>query len=113
MKVFYSPAFLSYQYPGHPESPQRIERIYHSLKSIPSIAFVAPHKATVHEILSVHDTSLLNAVKNGAYADPDTPVIPGIFEIAVLAAGATINASEIAQKEGSSYALVRPPGHHA
>ena len=113
MKVVYTPTCLSYKIPGHPESPQRIDRIYHSLKSIPSISFYQPNKATEQEILSVHDKTLLNAVKNSTYIDPDTPVIPGIFEISVLAAGATIKASEIAQKEGSSYALVRPPGHHA
>ena len=113
MKVVYAPSCLNYNYPSHPESPERIERIYQSLNSIPSISFVAPQKITEQEILSVHDKTLLNAVKNGTFADPDTPVIPGIYDIALLAAGAAADAADLAQKEGSSYALVRPPGHHA
>lgn len=113
MKVVYSPSCLSYNHPGHPESPQRIQLIYEKLKPLTFISFVSPQRANDNDVLMVHDTSLLNAVKNGTFTDPDTPVIPGIYELALLAAGAAKDASEIAQKEGSSYALVRPPGHHA
>jgi len=113
MKVVYSPSCLSYNYPGHPESPQRIERIYLSLKTMPSISFIQPQKAAKQDILSVHNQTLVAAVKNGTYTDADTPVIPGIYKISLLAAGAAIEASHIVQREGSSYALVRPPGHHA
>ena len=49
----------------------------------------------------------------GFLVEPDTPVIPGIYYISLLAAGAAADAADLAQKEGSSYALVRPPGHHA
>src|SRR3989344_8797154 len=98
MKVVYSPSCLNYNYPSHPESPQRIERIYQSLKFLPSISFVAPQKATEQEILSVHDKTLLDVVKNGTFADPDTPVISGIYELALLAGGAAADAADLAQK---------------
>ena len=46
--------------------------------------------------------------------DPDTFTSPDSYDIARLAAGATIQAAEhaIAERE-PAFALVRPPGHHA
>jgi acetoin utilization deacetylase AcuC-like enzyme len=46
--------------------------------------------------------------------DPDTFTSPESHEIALLAAGATIDAARQAWKTGEpAFALVRPPGHHA
>ena len=46
--------------------------------------------------------------------DPDTFTSPDSYDIARLAAGATVQAAEhaVAQRE-PAFALVRPPGHHA
>ena len=46
--------------------------------------------------------------------DPDTFTSPDSYDIALLAAGATIQAAEhaVAERE-PAFALVRPPGHHA
>jgi acetoin utilization deacetylase AcuC-like enzyme len=40
--------------------------------------FLSPQKATEKDILSVHTTTLLEAVKTGAFEDPDTPTLPGM-----------------------------------
>ena len=46
--------------------------------------------------------------------DPDTFTSPDSYDIALLAAGATVQAAQhaIASRE-PAFALVRPPGHHA
>jgi acetoin utilization deacetylase AcuC-like enzyme len=48
-----------------------------------------------------------------AQLDPDTPVSPGSVPAALLSAGAALAAVEAAAAGGQSFALVRPPGHHA
>ena len=46
--------------------------------------------------------------------DPDTFTSPESAEIALLAAGAAVQAAEHALEHGEpAFALVRPPGHHA
>jgi acetoin utilization deacetylase AcuC-like enzyme len=46
--------------------------------------------------------------------DPDTFTSPDSYDIARLAAGATVQAAEFALTERDAvFALVRPPGHHA
>jgi len=52
-------------------------------------------------------------VKGGNFFDLDTPNLPGIFDYARLAVGGALKALEITNKEGISFALIRPPGHHA
>ena len=46
--------------------------------------------------------------------DPDTFTSPESYDIALLAAGATVQAAEHALRTGeTAFAFVRPPGHHA
>jgi acetoin utilization deacetylase AcuC-like enzyme len=49
----------------------------------------------------------------GGYLDPDTALGPGSFEVAALASGAACAAVESSLAGESSFAVVRPPGHHA
>ena len=49
----------------------------------------------------------------GGYLDPDTALGPGSFEAAALASGAACGAVEGALDGEASFAVVRPPGHHA
>ncbi len=44
----------------------------------------------------------------------DTPLVPGAWHMARAAAAATVRAAELAVQDGvNTYAVVRPPGHHA
>ena len=77
----------------------RMERIRDALKGI--YDFITPDPAKEEDILRVHTRNLLELVKR-----------QGVYDIALLAAGGAIKAGEIAMDE-PSFALIRPPGHHA
>jgi acetoin utilization deacetylase AcuC-like enzyme len=107
MQFVFSEKCLEYESPGHPESPSRVRAIYDLLKS-KGVEFIEPSPCTEEDILSVHTHDLLDMVKNGSYSDPDTPVLPGIYDHARLSVGAALLASRV-----SGFSIVRPPGHHA
>ena len=111
MKLVFSPQCLEYREDGHPESPERVSRTYDVLKS--EFNVVAPEKAEENDILKVHAHTLLDMVKRNEITDPDTPNLPGIFGIALLAAGAALTAGHFALKGECAFSLMRPPGHHA
>jgi acetoin utilization deacetylase AcuC-like enzyme len=107
--------------PGHPERPERAE-----VMDVVAAAWrdrggevVAPREATREQLARVHDESYLDriAATNGRAValDPDTYTSPESYEIALLAAGAAIDAVErvVGGSHSSAFALVRPPGHHA
>jgi acetoin utilization deacetylase AcuC-like enzyme len=67
---------------------------------------------------AVHGTSYLErlgglAAKGGGTLDFDTAMGPGSLEAATAASGSAIAAVEGALSGAPSYAVVRPPGHHA
>jgi acetoin utilization deacetylase AcuC-like enzyme len=66
----------------------------------------------------VHDADYLDRIAATAghpsMLDADTFTSPESAEIALLAAGATVQVAELAiQRQEIAFALVRPPGHHA
>ncbi len=66
----------------------------------------------------MHDAAYIDAIASTAgravMLDADTFTSPESSEIALLAAGATVQAAEHALETGeAAFALVRPPGHHA
>ena len=78
----------------------------------------APRAATREELARVHDVAYLDGVAATAgravMLDSDTFTSPESYEIALLAAGATVQAMEHAlDRREAAFALVRPPGHHA
>ena len=80
---------------------------------------VAPREATREQLLRVHDASHLKRISETAgqavALDPDTFTSPESYEIALLAAGAAVDAVErvMGGPHTAAFALVRPPGHHA
>lgn len=69
-------------------------------------------------LLRVHKGYFLSEVKalsdaGGGHLDPDTAAGPGSFEVAALASGAACAAVDGALAGGASFAVSRPPGHHA
>ena len=105
--------------PGHPE---RVERA-HVMASVARVfaqsgTVVSPRSVTRDELERVHETSYLDRIADlagrSAMLDADTFTSPESVEIASLAAGATVQAAELAIKQKTiTFAFVRPPGHHA
>lgn len=112
MKIFFSEKSLEYNFPGHPESSVRIKNIKNFLEK-KHYSFFQPFPCTEKDILRVHNQDHLNAVKKGSFIDPDTPCLPHIYDYAILAAGAAINALQSSWQGEISFSLMRPPGHHA
>ena len=78
-----------------------------------------PSSANEEDILRVHTQEHVQNLKTftengGGYLDFDTYASPQSYEIAKLAAGGAIKASELILEEYDfAYSLARPPGHHA
>lgn len=77
--------------------------------------------ATRDQVLSVHTEEYVDRIieqsesRGGDAGDGTSPFGPGSYEIARMAAGATTSAllNVLDGTVDNSYALVRPPGHHA
>lgn len=99
--------------PGHPECSRRVGLTYEYLLKKEGLEFVEPSFCADDDILSVHSQRLLENVRSGTFFDPDTPILPGIYDYARLSAGAAIMAAKLALKGEVVFSLMRPPGHHA
>ncbi|MEZ4332845.1 MAG: histone deacetylase [Myxococcota bacterium] len=127
MRFVADPAFLDHRAPpGHPERPERLRAIDLALADVAgeapdaAIAPAAPRPATLDELRRVHDPRLLErlAATRGApdgQIDPDTYHVAASWDVARLAAGASIDLVREALSGGAprGFAAVRPPGHHA
>jgi acetoin utilization deacetylase AcuC-like enzyme len=106
--------------PGHPERPERAE-VFDAVAGAWHAAggeVRAPRAATGDELRLVHSARYVNEMAARAgratMIDADTFTSPESYEVALLAAGAAIEAAVYAVDSGEpALALVRPPGHHA
>lgn len=107
--------------PGHPERSERAEvmEVVASRWRARGGEVTAPHVATSEQLARVHTAEYIGFIAETAgravALDPDTYTSPESHEIALLAAGAGIDAVELAMgsKSHAVLAMVRPPGHHA
>jgi acetoin utilization deacetylase AcuC-like enzyme len=120
--VVEDPRYAAHEGPrGHPECPERLRAVSGALdRWRGQLVSVAPRPATTDEILRVHEAPLLRRLEQAvaeapAQLDPDTYVCPRSLEIALLAAGGTVElATRVASGEAHvAIGAVRPPGHHA
>ena len=82
----------------------RLEGVMALIKSRPDMyRITAPEPASDTDILRVHGRGQLNIVKFN----------PLRYELAALAAGGAIEAARTAYEGTPSFAVIRPPGHHA
>ncbi len=70
------------------------------------------------QLLRVHDRGYLDLIRRtsesgGGYLDGDTAVNGRSWDVTRLASGAAVGAVEAAMDGEVSFAVVRPPGHHA
>ena len=82
------------------------------------IEMLRPEPALRVALVAVHDGRYLDQLRSlsgsgGGYLDPDTATNEHSWEVATLASGTAVAAVESALEGTASFALVRPPGHHA
>jgi len=107
--------------PGHPERPERAEVMDAVTERWRErgLEIVAPREATREQLGRVHGADYLRRISETAgkasQLDPDTYTSPESHEVALLAAGAAVDAVErvMGDSHKAAVALVRPPGHHA
>jgi acetoin utilization deacetylase AcuC-like enzyme len=111
---------------GHPESPNRL-RVIHDLIDLEfsTLPRIPARFATMDELALIHDPFYIQAVAATqgvpfTRLDPDTALSARSFEIALLAAGGLLQATDVLldpapgpRPLASIFAFVRPPGHHA
>ncbi len=99
MKIVFHPEYLKVYANDPAASTGRLECILKEIEG--DYEFVTPKPASLDDVLLVHTSFYVEEVK-----------AEGVYDIAVLAVGGAILASQIAFKE-PAFALIRPPGHHA
>ncbi len=120
--LIHSDRFAEHQTPpGHPERSERAE-VFDAVAARwrkKGVEVVAPRAATREQLTRVHDPEYVvrmsETTGRATALDPDTYTSPDSYEIALLAAGAAVDAVErvLGGSHRAAVAMVRPPGHHA
>jgi acetoin utilization deacetylase AcuC-like enzyme len=128
MLVLYTERFEEHQTPpGHPESPARAEVLGAVVIDWRREGGLVrePKPATREHLARVHSDPYLDLIASTAgrsvALDPDTFTSPASHDVALIAAGAVVDAVDyVLAPDGvpgsrvpKACALVRPPGHHA
>jgi len=105
LKIVFHPRYFNSEYSMDPAaSPGRLESIMDIVASRPEMyEVVTPEPATDEDILRAHSQAHLFRIKRD----------PLLHELSALAAGGAITAAQLAFSESPSFAVIRPPGHHA
>jgi acetoin utilization deacetylase AcuC-like enzyme len=121
--LVYHPIYLEHDTGLHCETASRLITIMSYLKNVGTMDRLIPIKpqaATVEQIARIHSPSYISGIESfakrgGGYLDGDTIASPASYETAIYAAGGVISAVDAVMSGDVTYsfALVRPPGHHA
>lgn len=104
MKIVYHKEFENSDYSNDPAASKgRIKSIREELEKLPDVEFVRPAPADIEDLKLIHTNAHIESIRRNDL----------LFEIASLAAGGAIKAAELACEGKPTFALIRPPGHHA
>ncbi len=117
----YHPDYLKHETGAHPERKERLLSIISYLEEtglMGRLELIEPRYAELREIQYIHTMDYIEKVRryaeNEIPLDPDTILCRDSYNVALLAAGGAITAVDaVFDKIDSSFALVKPPGHHA
>lgn len=119
--VIYHPRYLEHDTGLHPERKERLLAVMAHLEAtgmMRRVELIEPRYADLNEIRYIHTQDYIEEVKlyseEELPLDPDTVLSRASYDVALLAAGGAITAVDaLLQGCESTFALVRPPGHHA
>jgi acetoin utilization deacetylase AcuC-like enzyme len=125
--IIFSPIYYQHNTgKRHPESAKRLHAIIKEINKAKlvngeTVQLIKPEKARLEEVELVHGIEYIDLVEavcrsSGGLLDlEDTVVSPESFNVALYAVGGTLKAIKlvIEGKFKNTFALVRPPGHHA
>jgi acetoin utilization deacetylase AcuC-like enzyme len=104
MKIVFHERYYNSNYAMDPAAESgRLEGIIALLKKNKEYEFISPKPAMEEDILRAHTIKHLQQIKRNSL----------LFELAALAAGGSILAAEEGYSGNPTFAVIRPPGHHA
>jgi acetoin utilization deacetylase AcuC-like enzyme len=104
MKIVFHERYYNSNYAMDPAaSTGRLEGIISLMKKNSEYEFIIPEPASKEDILRAHTERHYNYVKQDHL----------LYELASLAAGGAILAAEEGYNRNPTFAVIRPPGHHA
>jgi len=105
MKIIFHEKFFNSDYAPDPAAaPGRLDGIIEALSGKEDrFEFIRPEPAAEEDVLRAHGPSHVRRVRMDAQ----------LYELALLAAGGAILAADRAHRGQPSFAVIRPPGHHA
>lgn len=109
---------------GHAERPERIPAIQRALASarlVEQCTIIEPERVDISRVLANHSQVYIDRVEEHCRSGKslidcaESAICPESFEIARLACGAVIKATDAvaAGELDNAFCVVRPPGHHA
>ena len=104
MKLIFHPEFYKVYSDESAAVAGRMEAIIDYVQNNSDYEIVQPVKADYFDLSAVHEEPYLKQIYSEKYKQ---------YQMAVLAAGGAIMASEIAINGEPAFAAIRPPGHHA
>ena len=119
--IIYHPDYLKHDTGAHPERKERLVSIIAHLKGtgmMEQLELIEPRPAEQNEIEYIHTPEYIKKARRYSELevplDMDTILSRDSYNVALLAAGGAITAVDsVLDGIERSFALVRPPGHHA
>ncbi len=118
--IVYHSIYLQHETGGHPERKERLTAILDKIRSEGiKVELITPKQATLEQVATIHGRKYIDQVKasceqGSGYLDLDPVLSRYSYDAAMMAAGGAISAVDaVLDGFDSTFALVRPPGHHA